>query len=677
MSALGKFSKIRRLNGNDDVETSPGITTDPNHTIFIGVLTVSDRCARGEKTDLSGPYLQQILQEYTGFRSAIKVYKILPDESDEIVATLVDWSDNLNLELIITTGGTGLGPRDITPEATAAVIERETPGFTIAIITASLKVTTDAMVTRLKSGIRGKTLIINLPGSKKASSECLKVVLPAIPHAIECLQDVKARICICTSVDDYPDVEEIKKNSNDAHVIKPTIVIQTNSGSLEPQGHSQFQSQHHVSLAERTLINFSEEDLADADVDLESLLSNNATNSSTEIISKKEEQEFPPLSVQGALDTVLNTTATLKSEEISLAGAFGRILAEDVSVIQQNQTQTAGSSGYALAGSVLAGEIRNINTKGISINYDQARQVSAGSRLPRGTNTVVSVCDTRLLVGNKIQVIQNVRSGQGVQNSQLSNSLRPLVKKGTKLGPTEIGQLTTKGITSVRTYKNPVVAVLSVGRQDIEATNHITIQSSLRQHSVVPLDIGIISEEKEILFASISQAIAKADVIVIGSKSEASRDVIRSLIRNKFEAIVHFGTVSMLPWVPSYYATTRYETDRKLFFVLPDCPLASILCTLYIVPALRKLGGLENTKNTVIKAKLSNDQPLKQDPEYLQCQVSWRPQETVPFVENIGINLGEQEAYDASAILVLPAKSNQLSLLRKGDTVDIILIRSV
>ncbi|GAA6102144.1 gephyrin b isoform X9 [Tachysurus ichikawai] len=124
----------------------------------------------------------------------ISAYKIVPDEIDEIKETLVDWCDEKELNLILTTGGTGFAPRDVTPEATKEVIEREAPGMSLAMLMGSLNVTPLGMLSRPVCGIRGKTLIINLPGSKKGSQECFQFILPALPHAIDLLREAVVKV---------------------------------------------------------------------------------------------------------------------------------------------------------------------------------------------------------------------------------------------------------------------------------------------------------------------------------------------------------------------------------------------------------------------------------------------------------------------------------------------------
>ena len=151
----------------------------------VGILTISDRAARGEYVDLSGPALREVIEKY--FDDEVELAAIVPDDKRKIAATLRKWCDREELDLILTTGGTGFAPRDVTPEATRAVIEKETPGLVHAMIADSLKKTPHAMLTRMVAGIRGNTLIINLPGSPSAATENLQVILTTLPHAIELL----------------------------------------------------------------------------------------------------------------------------------------------------------------------------------------------------------------------------------------------------------------------------------------------------------------------------------------------------------------------------------------------------------------------------------------------------------------------------------------------------------
>ncbi|XP_052436699.1 gephyrin isoform X4 [Carassius gibelio] len=170
------------------------ILTNHDHQIRVGILTVSDSCFRNLAEDRSGINLKDLVHDPSLLGGIISAYKIVPDEIEEIKETLVDWCDEKELNLILTTGGTGFAPRDVTPEATREVIEREAPGMALAMLMGSLDVTPLGMLSRPVCGIRGKTLIINLPGSKKGSQECFQFILPALPHAIDLLRDAIVKV---------------------------------------------------------------------------------------------------------------------------------------------------------------------------------------------------------------------------------------------------------------------------------------------------------------------------------------------------------------------------------------------------------------------------------------------------------------------------------------------------
>jgi molybdopterin adenylyltransferase len=155
--------------------------------IRVGVLTISDGVARGERVDISGEHTRTLVAQLPNV--VISAGVVVPDEYDQIAATLRAWCDEEHLHVILTTGGTGLGPRDVTPEATKSVIEREAQGIAEALRAISLQYTRKAMLSRGVAGVRGHTLIINLPGSPKAVNECLEYLLPVLPHAVNLLTE--------------------------------------------------------------------------------------------------------------------------------------------------------------------------------------------------------------------------------------------------------------------------------------------------------------------------------------------------------------------------------------------------------------------------------------------------------------------------------------------------------
>jgi molybdopterin adenylyltransferase len=154
--------------------------------IRFGLLTLSDRSARGERADTSAPILADLIRTQNW---SVAKQAILPDEEFAIRAIMIEWADGGEVDIILTTGGTGFAPRDVTPEATRAVIQRDAPGLTETMRAESLKKTPHAMLSRSVAGIRGRTLIVNLPGSPKGALENFQTILPVLPHAVQLLTD--------------------------------------------------------------------------------------------------------------------------------------------------------------------------------------------------------------------------------------------------------------------------------------------------------------------------------------------------------------------------------------------------------------------------------------------------------------------------------------------------------
>ncbi|HSR12368.1 MAG TPA: MogA/MoaB family molybdenum cofactor biosynthesis protein [Thermodesulfobacteriota bacterium] len=151
----------------------------------VGILTISDKGSRGEREDLSGPEIREMI---SSLPARVEAYEIVPDEEEIIAEKLKDYADMKRLNLILTTGGTGLSPRDVTPEATRKILDREIPGIAEAMRAEGMKITPTAMLSRAAAGVRGCSLIVNLPGSPRAVRENLAVILPALAHGMEKIQ---------------------------------------------------------------------------------------------------------------------------------------------------------------------------------------------------------------------------------------------------------------------------------------------------------------------------------------------------------------------------------------------------------------------------------------------------------------------------------------------------------
>ncbi|MFH1258934.1 MAG: MogA/MoaB family molybdenum cofactor biosynthesis protein [Elusimicrobiota bacterium] len=152
----------------------------------VVVLTISDKCSQGQREDKSGKVVQELAQQLP---AEVVKYEVIPDEPEMIKAKLIEYADNLKVDLVLTTGGTGFTARDFTPEATREVIERDVPGIPEAMRAEGLKSTKKAMLSRAIAGIRGKTLIINLPGSSRGAKESMEAILEGLPHGLDMLAE--------------------------------------------------------------------------------------------------------------------------------------------------------------------------------------------------------------------------------------------------------------------------------------------------------------------------------------------------------------------------------------------------------------------------------------------------------------------------------------------------------
>ena len=620
--------------------------------VKVGILTVSDRCSRGEAEDKSGPNLQKLVKS-----SELNVSEVqcdcVPDERNEIKRVLLKWCDLEELHLVLTTGGTGFSPRDVTPEVTSEVIEKPAPGLSLVMLSESLKVTPMAMLSRATCGIRKKTVIINLPGSLKGSQECLQFVLPALPHAIEVLRD------------------------------SPNVGV--THASMQGPTHSSVPTHHKCphKAHSKTI-----RDLG-------------------RVAERDRHSPYPLIPMDEAISMIMANSQCLPQKIITLEESLGFILASDVFAKEPFPPFPASvKDGYAVLasdgpgerlvlGPVTAGEVTACN-----VTSGHVMRITTGAPLPPGADAVVQVEDTELLESDnegrtekRIKILTTPKPGQDIRpiGFDVSKGQKVLTALQ-KLGPAELGLMASLGLTEIEVFQKPKVAVLSTGNElvnpgedtsagQIRDSNKIALKSLIRTHGFEALDLGIAADNPQDLQNKLSVGLEKADVLVSsGGVSMGEKDFLKPVLEDLLGATIHFGRVFMKPGKPTTFATTTIDGKRKLIFALPGNPVSAMVTfNLFVLPALGKLAGFQHPQLTKIKAKLLQPIDLDPRPEYYRVVLSWKPGEAVPWAISTGSQCSSRllSMRTANALLVLPPRSDNLTRINTGEIVDALIIGEI
>ncbi|KAL7288162.1 hypothetical protein TKK_0017716 [Trichogramma kaykai] len=617
--------------------------------ITYGILTVSDSCYAKENVDKSGPLLKKLIsttKNLEDYESRIECCNVVPDEISAIEAILIEWSDKRGINVIFTTGGTGFSPRDVTPEATKNVIQRETPGFTHAMFTKSYEATPLACLSRAASGIRGKTLIINFPGSPKAVEECYHAVQRAIPHAVDLLCD---------------QLQFIKDTH--AKILKQEKLC----GCSHKKG--------NVSL--------------------------NLNN----VAGRLRESPYPMITIEESQDILLKTCDNdLPFVKINIWECLGRVLAETVhSPCNLPPFRASIKDGYAVIASdgkgkrlVLSGIEAGHEPEKIKIKPGTCVRINTGAPVPHDADAVVQVEDTILSQatpdGNEeleIEILTEPVVGQDIRPIGLDISKGDAVlEAGTKIGAVEMGILAACGVSQVAVTPMPKIGVLSTGNELQKAgepaipghvydSNKITLMMMLKENGYEALDLGIAKDEENDMFLALEGALGNADVIVTtGSVSMGDRDMLKPMLEKRFNAKIHFGRVNLKPGKPTTYATCHYLGRKKYFLCLPGNPVSAMVTAhLYVIPLLNHLTG-NKEKPVEVQAKLTSRYLLDPRPEFARVNLVWTDEDPRPNAYSTGNQISSKllSCRRANALLKLPPRTEEKRELKKGDVVPAILL---
>ncbi|XP_036013321.1 gephyrin isoform X21 [Mus musculus] len=690
------------------------ILTNHDHQIRVGVLTVSDSCFRNLAEDRSGINLKDLVQDPSLLGGTISAYKIVPDEIEEIKETLIDWCDEKELNLILTTGGTGFAPRDVTPEATKEVIEREAPGMALAMLMGSLNVTPLGMLSRPVCGIRGKTLIINLPGSKKGSQIPDSIIsrgVQVLPRDTASLsttpsESPRAQATSRLSTASCPTPKQIRRPDESKGVASRV-------GSLKARLPS-CSSTYSVSELHSRLEGLKDELWRNRGYDLrvqsrcsskENILrASHSAVDITKVARRHRMSPFPLTSMDKAFITVLEMTPVLGTEIINYRDGMGRVLAQDV-YAKDNLPPFPASvkDGYAVRAAdgpgdrFIIGESQAGEQPTQTVMPGQVMRVTTGAPIPCGADAVVQVEDTELIRESddgteelEVRILVQARPGQDIR--PIGHDIKRgecVLAKGTHMGPSEIGLLATVGVTEVEVNKFPVVAVMSTGNEllnpeddllpgKIRDSNRSTLLATIQEHGYPTINLGIVGDNPDDLLNALNEGISRADVIITsGGVSMGEKDYLKQVLDIDLHAQIHFGRVFMKPGLPTTFATLDIDGVRKIIFALPGNPVSAVVtCNLFVVPALRKMQGILDPRPTIIKARLSCDVKLDPRPEYHRCILTWHHQEPLPWAQSTGNQMSSRlmSMRSANGLLMLPPKTEQYVELHKGEVVDVMVI---
>uniref|UniRef100_A0A8C3VHS5 Gephyrin n=1 Tax=Catharus ustulatus TaxID=91951 RepID=A0A8C3VHS5_CATUS len=584
-------------------------------------------------------------------------------------------------------------------------------------------------------GIRGKTLIINLPGSKKGSQECFQFILPALPHAIDLLRDAIVKVKeVHDELEDLPspppplspppttsphkqtedkgvqceEEEEEKKDSgvastedsSSSHITAAAIAAKipdsiisrgvqvlprdTASLSTTPSESPRAQATSRLSTASCPTPKVQSRCSSKENI----LRASHSAVDITKVARRHRMSPFPLTSMDKAFITVLEMTPVLGTEIINYRGMLSWCLPFMSSLL----TAADGPGDRFIIGESQAGEQPTQ-----TVMPGQVMRVTTGAPIPCGADAVVQVEDTELIRESddgteelEVRILVQARPGQDIR--PIGHDIKRgecVLAKGTHMGPSEIGLLATVGVTEVEVNKFPVVAVMSTGNEllnpeddllpgKIRDSNRSTLLATIQEHGYPTINLGIVGDNPDDLLNALNEGISRADVIITsGGVSMGEKDYLKQVLDIDLHAQIHFGRVFMKPGLPTTFATLDIDGVRKIIFALPGNPVSAVVtCNLFVVPALRKMQGILDPRPTIIKARLSCDVKLDPRPEYHRCILTWHHQEPLPWAQSTGNQMSSRlmSMRSANGLLMLPPKTEQYVELHKGEVVDVMVI---
>lgn len=563
-----------------------------DHKYRADVIVVSDSRSQNLSQDESGSLLVHKLEKFGKFSS---IHKFTVEDDREKIKSRVSTSVMEDCALIITTGGTGLCPRDVTPEATRDLYEKECPGITTALIRASLECSPHAALSRLTAGIVGQCLIVNFPGRPRACEECFTCLAGFLGHALDQVrfdpEAVKAT--------------HLKQDSEVKNHVPEVTKHQNRQGN--PQ----------------EIQDYSHQDRADQVTDTQACPNHTTVTSDGKVIV---ESSYPLESYENVIKILKEASTSFKlgvedlpiCSQDNIADLLGRVVAEDMpskNSIPPHSVSTM--DGYVLnlsarmakilpsIGRVIAHIVdgyehfQKRQNGPISSESDSffCYQVNTGGRLPDKNFVVIPFEDTGPGPTNRNIVIYKIQPNKFIRKPGTDIDLADTIERGAVITPIEVSLMITMGYRSVAVLKRPLVGILSTGDELVDYIrtiegdsdkvydiNRPLLVSMLRQKGHHVIDCGIVRDSSIEVLLKVLESISKCDILVVtGGASMGSKDYVKRVIEKSMGGKFHFGRVNIKPGKPAAFGSIESGDKKKFVFSLPGNPVSAYITSLVLL----------------------------------------------------------------------------------------------
>ena len=659
------------------------VSRDLSREIKVGVLTVSDRCSAGTQEDKSGPNLKNLVQTHLHKLGIVKVIPgCVPDDIDTIKNSLIHWCDSERCNLILTCGGTGFSSRDVTPEATKSVIEKEAIGLTIHMITKSVQSTQMAMLSRPVCGIRGSTLIVNLPGSKKGSQECFEFIAPTLQHAFDLLTE---------------NVDKVRKT----HSSMEKVCVHKESSSKSTSSRSSQESIGSIGSPSSR----EESPLPKYEPRASPVQKPIVPPSISCVALRDRKSRYPMIPVSKALSLILDSIEVKRKRLlVNLhAGLLGKVLMEDVRAKEPHPPFRASlKDGYAcvagdgMGSRIVVEPITAGNLPSREIKSGECSRITTGAPVPPGADCVVQVEDTELVeaspdgcVEMSVKIMNIPAVGQDIR--KIGSDIKKgetVIAAGEKLGPAELGLIAMAGVCKVAVYDPPVIGIFSTGDElvspdeekqgaQIFDSNKITLLTACREQGFSAADLGILPDNYQQVSNKLQKVLDDGNhevIITTGGVSMGEKDLLKTFLEEHGE--VKFGRLLMKPGKPTTFATVQRGSKTTFFFALPGNPVSALVTFyLFVLPALKKLAGHKKVNLQRIQTRIGFDARLDPRPEYHRATLDWDTEDGIPIAKSTGSQCSSRllSMRSCQALLELPSASTPRTI-REGEIVTALLV---